>query len=90
MADTANKSVGKKAAQKATKAKKPNIFKRIAKYFRDLRSETKKIVWPTKKQSLNNTGIVLIVVIISALLLTVLDLAFGWSVKGLLDLASTL
>ena len=37
------------------KAKKPNIFKRIGKFFTDVVSEMKKIVWPSKKQTLNNT-----------------------------------
>ncbi len=42
--------------------KKQNWFKRtwgkIAKYFRELRSELKKVVWPGPKQVLKNTGIV--------------------------------
>ena len=42
--------------------KKENWFKRtwvkIAKYFRELRSELKKVVWPTKQQVGKNTAIV--------------------------------
>ena len=44
--------------------KKENWFKRtwgkVAKYFRELRSELKKVVWPSKKTVLKNTGTVLL------------------------------
>lgn len=91
MAETEKKAAEKKSAEKKpAKAKKPNIFKRIAKYFRDLWSEMKKIVWPSKKQSLNNTGIVLVVVVVCAVVLTILDLAFNGAVQGLVSLAGIL
>ena len=41
--------------------KKENWFKRtwgkVKKYFRELRSELKKVVWPTPQQVLKNTAI---------------------------------
>lgn len=48
----------------AETAKKPNIFQRWARSFKDMRGEMKKVVWPTKKQVINNTLIVLAVVLI--------------------------
>ena len=45
----------------AETAKKPNIFQRWARSFKDMRGEMKKVVWPTKKQVINNTLIVLAV-----------------------------
>ena len=43
-------------------AKKANWFKRtwggICRYFRELRSELKKVVWPTPQQVLKNTLVV--------------------------------
>ena len=42
--------------------KKENWFKRawgkVSKYFRELRSELKKVVWPTPQQVLKNTLVV--------------------------------
>ena len=45
-----------------TSSKKPgffskvkNWFKGIGKFFRDTASEMKKVVWPSKKQIINNT-----------------------------------
>ena len=47
--------------------KKENWFKRtwakIRKYFRELRSELKKVVWPTPQQVLKNTAVVVVCVI---------------------------
>lgn len=59
------------------KGKKPSkvarFFKRIGtgtvKWLRDMKSELKKVVWPTGKQIANNTGIVLAVMAVAAVLL---------------------
>ena len=55
------------------KAKKKNIFVRmgraIARWFREMRSELKKVVWPTPKQIVNNTLVVLVIVVVSAIVL---------------------
>ena len=51
--------------------KKPGFFKRIAsgikRFFKDTKSELKKIVWPSRKTVLNNTGVVIIVLVISSM-----------------------
>ena len=61
--------------------KKPNVFKRvfgaIGKFFRDLVSEVKKVVWPSKKQVINNTAVVLVVCIICGIALFAIDSAFA-------------
>jgi len=75
---------GKKPAVKAdkavkTKAKKQN---KVFKYFRELKAEFKKVVWPTKKQVVNNTGVVIVAMIFSGIILLGLDTGF----KELFDL----
>ena len=57
------KSENAKAAAKKT-AKKPNVFKRLAKYLGSCKSEIKKITWPTAKQTTKNFGIVIAMVAI--------------------------
>ena len=37
-----------------------NFFKGIVKRFKDIKSEMKKIVWPTKSQVINNTLLLLL------------------------------
>ena len=72
----------KVAAAEKKKEKKPanpngNIFvragKAIKKFCKDLKGETKKIVWPDAKTVLKSTGVVLVVVIICALIIGGVD-----------------
>ena len=68
---------------KSNGKKKPN---RVAKWFKDLRSEFKKVVWPTKQTVINNTAIVLAVVIASTVVVGVLN----WGFLELMDLVYNL
>ena len=45
-------------------------------YFKDMKAELKKVIWPTPKQLFNNTVAVLLIVIITAVIVFVLDIAF--------------
>ncbi|MBE6993352.1 MAG: preprotein translocase subunit SecE [Ruminococcaceae bacterium] len=80
MSEQNNKNLPQKAEK--TQAEKPGFFTRvgksISKWFRDFRSECKKIVWPTKKQVINNTIVVIVVAIIVSLFVYVLDVSFGF------------
>ncbi|MFV0400134.1 MAG: preprotein translocase subunit SecE [Oscillospiraceae bacterium] len=60
----------------AEDVKKPSIFQRIARGFRDTRGEMKKVVWPSRKQSINNTLVVIVFMVIMAAIIFVLDFSF--------------
>ncbi len=62
----------------ATKASgKLPLLKRIAKYFREYKSETKKIVWPKFKTVVKNTLIVLVMCAIFGVIVWALDYGLG-------------
>ena len=69
--------------------KKVNWFKRtfgaIARYFRELRSELKKVVWSTPKQVLKNTLIVIICVIFVGVFIWVFDFVARIGIGALID-----
>ncbi len=71
-------------------AKKKNWFARawgaIARYFRELRSELKKVVWPTPKQVLKNTLIVLVCVLVVGAFIWVFDFVSSWGITSLIGL----
>lgn len=74
MADKTDKKPGFVArAKNAVK----NFAANMAKFFRDTRSELKKVVWPSKEDTRKNTTVVLVVVLIAAAVLFVLDAIFG-------------
>lgn len=54
----------------------------ITKFFRDTKSELKKVVWPSKKDVKTNTIVVIVCVVIAAVAMILLDTIFG----GLLGL----
>ena len=53
--------------------KKPGFIARLKVSFQNTKCEVKKVVWPDKSQIMNNTGIVLCVMAISAVFVGVLD-----------------
>ncbi len=59
---------------------------KIARSFRDLKSEIQKIVWPSKKQVINNTVIVIICVLLVGACIWLFDAALTWLVSLLLNL----
>ena len=63
----------------AEKEKKENAF---VKGFRGIKSEMKKVTWPTFKQVLNNTWTVLLSVVIVGVFIFVLDYCFGAILKN--------
>ena len=61
----------------ASKGEKKTIFKRIVLFFRDYKSEVKKIVWPGFRDVVKNTVIVLIMCLLVGILIWVVDFGLG-------------
>ena len=59
------------------KAEKKGLSAKISESFRSYKSEFKKIVWPSWKTILKNTGIVIAFIIILSVFIYVVDLLFG-------------
>ena len=86
VAEKAKKEKTKKAAPKKNKM---GLFKRIAKFFKDYKSELKKVVWLSPKTTAQYTGMVLVMMIIVSAFIGVLDVAFSQLLKlvsGLINL----
>lgn len=72
--------------KKADKKAKKSFKERSSQWFRDLKSELKKVVWPTKKQMVNNTSVAVVVILLSSLLLWGFDSLAQAGAKALIDL----
>ena len=80
----ANKANIVKASKKVVPGKeKMKLGARIKKFFKDYRSEIKKIVWPTRTQVIKNTGVVLVAIIFISAIVGVVDLVFGLGINAL-------
>lgn len=62
----------------ADKKKKMNVFQRIAQLFKDVRSELKKVVWPSKEKLKNTCAVVLVVIVFFAIYLSVINNGGHW------------
>ena len=74
----------------AETSKKENVFQRIARWFREMKSELKKVVWPDGKHVLKNTLIVIACTLVVGAIICVFDLFGDYVYKGILAIASLL
>lgn len=56
----------------------------IIRYFRETRSELRKVHWPTRQEAWNLTKIIMAVTIFMAVLLGLLDYLFSLEMQGLI------
>lgn len=66
---------------------KPGFFKRIGRWFREMKSELKKVIWPTSKALANNTLISVGVMLASAVVLWGFDELAQMLVKAIFTIA---
>ena len=77
-------AAGKTKADKAVKKdgkSKPGVFARMGKWFREMKSELKKVQWPTRKQTINNTLIVIACVVIVGVFIWLFDFVAGQAIE---------
>ena len=65
---------------------KPGFFKRIGKWFREMKSELKKVVWPTPKALVKNSAVSVVFMLVSALVLWGADTIASLAVSLLFNL----
>lgn len=68
-------------AEAIKESKKKSGF---GKFFKEVKSEIKKIVWPAKQQVIKNTMIVIAAVVVIGLVIWVLDLIFQYGLFNLI------
>ena len=71
-----------KEAKKKEKKMKDNTNKKASNkdkrhFFKDVKAELKKVVWPTKKELINYTIVVFLVTIFIAFIIYILDAVFA-------------
>jgi preprotein translocase subunit SecE len=68
------------ASAKRERAERRSPFSRIALFIRQVFTELRKVVTPTRRELFSYTGVVLVFVIIMMAIVYGLDYAFGWGV----------
>ena len=86
--DTSKASKVEKKEKKESRFSPKKIGKAIARFFKDLRGETKKIVWPGRKMIIKSTGVVLAAILVIGAGIWVIDFAVAKSVTAISEAAS--
>ena len=74
----------KKAGKKPEKKSKPGVFARIGQWFKETKAELKKVQWPTRKQTVNNTLIVIACVVVVGICIALFDFVAGEAIRLLI------
>ena len=61
----------------ATAVKKPNVFARFARFMREVVAELRKVIWPTRRELITYTWVVIVFVAIIATIVGIFDYGFG-------------
>ena len=57
--------------------KKKGLFARFSLFIREVIAELRKVIWPTRKELITYTGVVLVFVLIMATIVGLYDFGFG-------------
>ena len=61
-----------------------NFLKKIPNFFSEVRTEMKKVSWPTRQETIRNTVLVISVSIVTAIFLGGLDALFAWIINKII------
>ncbi len=74
-------------AVKKEDVKKLSFPKKVSKWWREMKSELKKVIWPTPRQTVNNTVVALVVMVASAIVIWGFDRIAEMIVKAVVSIA---
>ena len=72
--------------KKAAKKDKKNLVQSIGQYFKEVRSEFKKVIWPSRKETISASLVVFVAILFFVAYIGILDVVFAAMVKKILPL----
>lgn len=78
--DGTKKVAGKKSAAKSGE-KEQSFLQKTKQFFREVRIELKKVTWPSRKETLASTSVVLVLVFLIAVYLGAVDIILSRALK---------
>jgi preprotein translocase subunit SecE len=61
------------------------MFEKVKQFLKEVKTELKKVAWPTRKDTIASTSVVVILVIIIALYLGLVDFSLSRIIRLILD-----
>jgi preprotein translocase subunit SecE len=81
-ADIVRKTEVKRPAAQPASAPADNVVTRAVQFLREVKIELKKVTWPTRKQTMGSTLVVIVLVVIISLFLGLVDLGLSAVVRA--------
>lgn len=63
---------------------------RIVKYFKEVQAEIRKVTWPSRKEVLRLSAIVIAVLVVMSAFMAIIDYAFSWLMRLIIGLGTGL
>ena len=82
--DSRKASTTKKKTSRKVESTKPGLWFRFREYLREVVYELRKVVWPSRKETIGSTAVVLVIVILCGLFLGFVDLILSRFVRFLI------
>jgi preprotein translocase subunit SecE len=82
VAPAIRKSAGPEKAKAATT--EPNFLQKSGQFLREVKIELKKVTWPTRKQTMGSTVVVVVLVMIFSLFLGLVDVGLSGLIRVVL------
>lgn len=80
------KETDKPKKAKTEKSKKPSVGQRLSRFLREMKAELKKVSWPPRSDTMRNTGVVIVCVLVVAVIVWIFDGIASSVVNALLTL----
>jgi preprotein translocase subunit SecE len=61
------------------------IYQKVRQFLREVRAELKRVTWPSRKETMGSTAIVVVLVLIVALFLAVVDLGLHTMIRQVIS-----
>ena len=76
MSESAPAAAAARGDARAPKERRPGPISRTTTYVRQVVAELRKVIWPTRKELVTYTSVVLVFVVVMVLIVAVFDFAF--------------
>ena len=63
---------------------------RITRYLKEVRAEMRKVTWPSRAEAIRLSTIVLVVLLVASAFLALVDYAFSWLMRIVINLGTSL
>ncbi|CAM3646509.1 preprotein translocase subunit SecE [Kibdelosporangium persicum] len=74
---------GRATPSRDGKEKRPGLFARLVRFLKEVVAELRKVIWPTRKQMITYTAVVLVFLAVMVAIIAGLDLGIGKGVQAI-------